>query len=784
MVKKKVQELAWISLPGRERVGMSKYETGFWATSPTPNLVSERAVALRRRLSAARWEEVAREALHRLDVLEGVRRYRRKTGSSLRASVRAFAPDLDWSTYLGWRRRLETRPGPAWERLIDGRVPPPRPPVGEDVAQAAIWLRRAASTLTCSAARALLMKEFEERGRVSDSSLRRIWGRAGLSVLARGDASRFERVERIAGGGGLAFIGAAALEFAGMVALAVSAQAHGRDVAAVQTDVQEERSFNEHRDRKGRFTAAYNEAWREGIPQGVADERWGTDLAKSAHVDLSQLQVLALRPETLSNRMLAIGMIPLVTDRRGFDGLDGPRARWLIAAGIHDYRPATLDKTLTELAQLQTSDALWHEYGRQWSAKAREWSAGGPKWYQVVTYVDITSDPYWTRRYALSGKVSRVGRVMPCLSRVAVMGGCGFPLFMDTRAGTTSLKATLIAALAITNNLDGVDEMSHLTIVDAEAASFELLTTLNDIPGHDFITVLKGPAARGVVLQEATAWQPYRDEDQIRAGHVVLQGSLKLFAVEMLRPDSRHPHPTMFITSVRPDMLASHEICNAYLSRWPHQEARFKEFRNGAGLEHSHGFGGAYIVHAALPAKREAAERKVDHVKQELEDAKRRLDTASLLKKSAAPAEKPDLQALERQAKKEITQVTRAMNAADKAKTELESTPDKIFQRDTGRENIATVLNLTVAMLLEWVLREYFGSTKMELRTFLEYFLYLPTEIRTRANRVLYRIDTRGLPPGKADLVHKACAEITRRKLRRDGRLLVFEPLDALAHSQ
>ncbi len=636
--------------------------------------------------------------------------------------------------------------------------------------------------MRCESAREILIAEFgQKRGAVADSSLRRVWRRAGFALPRRGDASRFERVERLAGGGGLALVGAAALEFDGMVALANAAQGAGRESAASQAEVNE-RLVNVHRDERGRFTAAYNEAWREGVPPGVADERWAADHTKSTCVDLSELSVLALRPETLSRRMLALGMVPLVTDRRGFDGLDGPRARWLIAAGIHDYRPATLDKTLAELAELQTAESLWREYGRQWSLKAREWSAGGPSWAQVIKYIDITTDPYWTRRYALSGKVSRVGRVMPCLSRVAVMGGCGFPLLMDTKAGTMSLKAMLLGALAASDHLDGLQEMSHLTVVDAEAASLELLTILNDIPGHQFITVLKGPAARGVTIKDASDWQPYREHDQIRAGHVMLQGRLQLFAVEMQRKESRHPHPTMFITSASPELLAPPEVCDAYLSRWPHQEARFREYRNGAGFNHSHGFGGEVVTHVALPPKREAAERKTVQAAQGLEEARQRLTTAKNLKETVAADEKPGLQALVKDAQKDVRNAEKAVAAADSAKKELETTPETIFKRDTTRENIATVLSLTVAMLVEWVLREYFGSTTMELRTFLEYFLYMPTEIRTRAYRVLYRIETGGLPLRQAELVQKACAEVTHRKLRRDGRLIVFEAVDSLAH--
>jgi hypothetical protein len=475
--------------------------------------------------------------------------------------------------------------------------------------------------------------------------------------------------------------------------------------------------------------------------------------------------------------MLALGMVPLVTDRRGFDGLDGPRARWLIAAGIHDYRPSTLDKTLGEMALLNTADALWQAYGNAWKMKVDEWSQGGPTWRQVVTYIDITTDPYWTRRFAKSGKVSRVGRVMPCLSRVAVMGGCGFPLIMDTRAGTTSLKSMLLGALTATGRMHGSEEMSHLTVVDAEAASFEMLTILNDIPGHEFITVLKGAISRGVTLHDATDWEAYRGRDQIRSGRIVLQKHLHLFAVEMQRSGSRHPHSTMFITSASPELLTPSMVCDAYLSRWPHQEGRFRSYRNGAGLNHSHGFGGEYVTHLALAPKREKAERTATRADHHVEEARQRLIDAQQLQE-ATPADQR-LHTVVKQAKKDVKSAEKVAAMAGEAKSSLDTTPTVIYERDTTRENIATVSSLTVTMLVEWVLREYMGGTGMELRTFLEYFLYAPTEIRTRAYRVLYRIDITALLAREAELLRKACSEATRRRIRRDGRLLVFEVVES-----
>ena len=78
--------------------------------------------------------------------------------------------------------------------------------------------------------------------------------------------------------------------------------------------------------------------------------------------------MLQVSEATLARKLLAIGMTPLLTERRGFDGLAGP------------------------------SDA----------------------WLRTAVHIDGTADPYCTRRFAKSGPVSRVGRVMPYVTRMAL----------------------------------------------------------------------------------------------------------------------------------------------------------------------------------------------------------------------------------------------------------------------------------------------------------------------------------------------------------------------------
>jgi hypothetical protein len=753
-------------------------------SSTLPEPVTREALQLRARMSHKRWERIVRDALEKVRVVNEIENEQHHSGDSRRKCHGRVAPEVTWSRYLHWWRRWKLGEGLEWERLLDRRVPPAPAATPEDIQTAAVALRRAAPNIDCSTAGKHLMDQFGKRGKLSESTLRRIWSAAGLTHPGQGDACRFEKVETFYGGGALALIDAAALETGIMEVMAHTAIETGKVTASAQ----EEPVLAvkpEGRDERGCFTADYNRSLRAGIKPGQEDFRWNSDTWKRERRELSTLALLRVKPQTLAKRFLTLGLIPLITERRGFDGLDGPKSQWLEVLGQSAYQPATLDKTLAELALLDAGDTLWATHGQQWGKRALEWSKGEASWKQFVVYVDITTDPYWTQRYASSGKVTRLGRVMPCLSRVAVTGGPGVPLLVETTAGTVSLKKALTGVLAAVEDAAGLGEIRRVTVVDAEAATAGLLTALSEITHHDFITVLKGPGARGVTLEEPGDWAPYRTRDRVRSGKVTLQGKdapeggLVLYAVEMIREGGRHPHPTLFITTASPEKLSPAEVADTYLSRWPHQEQVFRNSRNGAGLEHSHGYGGECVTHVAIETELEKAARRVGRAEKRVEKNKTvKSNAQTLLSCAETPSQKTAARQAVKQADKESRTAEKNLKAASKEYEELKTVPRLIYTRDTTRENIVTVFSLSVMLLIEFVLREYFGKIKMELRTFIEYFLYAPTKVRTSAHRIVYQLEANPRNLKRTEQLRRACQEVTRRELRKDGKLVVFEVVD------
>lgn len=479
---------------------------------------------------------------------------------------------------------------------------------------------------------------------------------------------------------------------------------------------------------------------------------------------------------------MCMGVMPLLTERRGFVGLEGPAGSWLAVLGVRAYMPRTLDKALDELGLLGVNEALWQTYARQWCEQSRKWSSGGPWWLQSVVYVDKTEDPHWTRHYALSGKVSRVGRVMPCLGRVMVTSGPGVPLMVETHAGTVSLKTHLVPTLSKLDEWLGEGELGRLTVIDAEMATAGLLWTLDRELERLFVTVLKGGALSGAEQEGHGPWQPYRQRDELRELHLTLRGEgapeegVRLRAVEMRRPNSQWPHTTMFVTNGQEEELTTAEVATVYLSRWPHQEQVFRNARNGGGLERSHGFGGQVITNVAFRTKVDKASNRLDRAKDHLLDMEEVRDevAAAVRGREATKEERRKLKTVEAEVRKAEQMVVKANNAL----VNQCRMPREIYARDPGRDNVMSCLKLWGLMLVEFVLKEYFGGLRMEWRTFIDQYLYLAVTVRTSHNRILHQIHANVRQPQRMAELRAACEEINRRRIHRNKRLLKFEVID------
>jgi hypothetical protein len=548
--------------------------------------------------------------------------------------------------------------------------------------------------------------------------------------------------------------------------------------------------LNPPRDEWGRFTAEFNQQVRADVKPGEVDHRWQSDSSKRARTDLRKLQVLRLSPEILGNRILSMGVVPMLSERRGFDGLSGPQGAWLGVLGQWAYMPATLDKTLAELALLGADQALWDAHAKLWAPQAQAWARAqqnAPDWLPAVRYVDVTREPYWTQQFAPCGNVERVGQNMPCVTRLTITAGPGMILRMINLPGAEGAASLRTSLPDILKSVDGFGERPKegwLLVVDAEAAVYHLLTTLQELEGYRFITVLKGQIRKSAKLQDPGEWQPYRERDRLRGVEVLLDGArapaggLKFRGVELHRDGARHSHSTLFIAKAG-DELSTQAVPDAYLSRWPNQEGVFRNHRNGGGLERTHGYGGQLVPNSSLETKKEAAANTAARCEARLKRSQQILEQSQALAADLADEDKATADALVQQSSRQSKIAQKAATKSLEQVEQLDKYPTQTFSRDTTRENIATAATTMVMLLVEWVLREYFGGLRMEIRTFIEHFMLTPVTVRYTRYRVCYQLQANPRDPERTELLRKACIEVTKRKLRRDGRLISLEVLDS-----
>ena len=209
---------------------------------------------IRAQVSEARWARVVAEADERTSFVEAVVARQAETSASWRSTAATVAPQLPWPTFVKWKRHYDERTGPAWERLLDGRVPPDTS-VSDDVEMAARLLRQLDAQISVQDAQAQLTRMFDDRGKVSGSWLKRVWADAGLNRVGGpvGTRQPNETPESFHGGAGLALLAAAEAETGSTLRLAKSVLRAGEQAVGRQS-LDEVVDDHADRDDRGRFT--------------------------------------------------------------------------------------------------------------------------------------------------------------------------------------------------------------------------------------------------------------------------------------------------------------------------------------------------------------------------------------------------------------------------------------------------------------------------------------------------------------------------------------------------
>ena len=320
-------------------------------------------------LSSACWEKRMNRAKHRLSVVETLRE-RHPSGRLSRAGVKEAVPGVSWGNARRWWGWYHNREGEPLERMIDRRQPDKpweTPAAWKNVVRV---LGRQQPPPTHEEIRSALVTEFGPDAALSDSTLRRILSDIGLQARRSAQqphhSAQVEEVTELSGGGGLVLLLAAMIETRELPAMA---EAVIDSTAALKTPQEQVPTDPGGRDEQGCFTASYNQnrltgAGEHGLQQSVDEQR--------AHKNLTQTRVAGMSGQTLEQHFRCLTALPLLTERRGVVGINGPAGAWLEILSPTAYKAATLERTLNELKWLDAAGVMWDSHAHSWLELSQE----------------------------------------------------------------------------------------------------------------------------------------------------------------------------------------------------------------------------------------------------------------------------------------------------------------------------------------------------------------------------------------------------------------------------
>jgi len=576
------------------------------------------------------------------------------------------------------------------------------------------------------------------------------------------------------------------------------------------------------RDEYGRIAPGYNERNRRS-PDAKIGPAFESVVDKAKEKDLTRLHIKIASPEVVERKLLAVTTCHLLGNGR-WDGLRAHCGGLLEELCGYAYMPSTLDMFCRELKFLGASETLWQTSGREWLRITKEW--GTPRQAAVV-FADVTNKGIWTDYYCRSSKVSQTGRIMPSLETMCLNTGYGVTTVCLTSSGRAPLCTELSKALNKLEALDPDIEVIRLVIFDAEGNSVALLRGLEEgKPARAWLTRLRPSMIRGKQLYDCSEWQPYRDGDMIRDGYVALNDAtvrgnkFRCRVVEIRRRTKGTSTYIIASTLLKCEEWRGEQLANLYFERWPCQERQFRTASQAVRMKQVHGYGKKIVENevavaeiAVIKGEMDKREKKLigweadvathkDLLRkdqEELRRVQRRLrDITGKLERSLLKGQQAteDLLAiageqkqlisqqqrlhtstarLEEKVKKLDSQVERCERKQQQQRDRSETLQSRaeIVQHDVELDSLFGVLKWGLVLVLQWVLREYFKNTTMDVVTFLQRVLTLPARQRIMPEVEIVTFAYNDRDPEVMRFLERHCDSINARKLRmRSGRVL------------
>lgn len=778
----------------------------------TPELIRAKS-----RISAESWQNRVAQAQRDEELVQAILAEVAR-GSSLNGAIAKVLPAERRSWAL---RRVPAYRRQGFEALIDTRVPR-EPKISAGCRQAVQAAREAKPGLTTAEAIEIL------RGQrisplPSESTIKREFARVDArKKYARKKAGQtadhaVEVVELPFAGGEL--LAAAEVETGGIAALTDEVVALGERATAASKGQTPAKDVA-HRDARGHFTVTYNRRRRRKRGQEIASYLRTAEEKAEGRVP-SWPRFVQERRETLEPKLAMLVFGWMVAGSKGWDSLRAPDVAGLEALTGFAYMPSTLAKFVSALAVSGAGEGMLEAVGRRWHEVAQaRWHEPGA---MAALYIDNHVKEVWSSLFTLSGKVSHINRVMPCITTTYAHTGAGTPLVLSVQSGSAPLAPRLVKLVEKAEAALETD-VGRAVVIDAEGCTFDLLSSFAEAK-RVIITPIKPSRVPELELKysRGSYYRPYRERDELRIAEATLVHkstgrSLTVGALQVRR--AHRDADTVLLTTGTALGMDGRDLADLYYRRWPVQENAFKEAKV-LGLSQHRGNCGRIVANVAVVTELERLEnrarRDAETLRQLTADAdararaaeeqarqhqralaalatrRRRLDELIAQGKTDGKAfrdvaldHQQSLVRVEASAQAVATaQAAHDKNTARRAELERRQqdvaarqqrlAPQRtIRQLDIAQDAILTATKLTAAQLISFALREYLSSMLMTPETFLQRVFTVRgrKEIYATEERVVFYENPRD--PRVNEALRAACARLNWRDLRRDGRALRF----------
>jgi len=608
----------------------------------------------------------------------------------------------------------------------------------------------------------------------------------------------------------------------GIVAALVSEVQAIAKVAVEASHGQEPARDVEHRDGAGRFTATYNQRRKRKPGQSIASYLRSSAEKAEGRVPSWPRFVHEERP-TLEAKLWTLVLAPLVSDTKGWDALRAPEVAGLAPLSGYAYMPSTLAKFSSALAISNAGPRMLETLGSRWHQVAQEhWDEKG---VIAALYVDNHAKEVWSSLYTMSGKVSHLNRVMPCITTTYIHTGAGTPLVASVQSGAAPLAPRLADLVKQAERTLGDDgSIKRAVIIDAEGSTFDILESFNR-ENRIIVTPLRPGRAPELELtySRGSYFRPYREKGELRIASAVLTHKSTGRSLEVGALVVRRQHresDTILLTTGLALGMEGRDLADLYYARWPLQENAFRD-GTAVGLDEHRGNSGQMVANVAVISEMEKLERREERERQKLErleqgrvareralrlaqqenaratraleTRERRLD--ALLEQGrtegkqlgTATREHREAQARAKDAQAALKKSERVHAECSKQEVALKSSLEQttaqraklepqrtIRQLDVGLDTVMTATKLATHLLLSFVLREYLVAARLSPHSFISRIFSIPGRRETTVDEelIVFYENSRD-PEINAALAH-ACQRLNQRRLHRNGRPLRY----------